>query len=486
MHRASAFLRNHWPPLLVLTVFAVLYALIFVPNHLLFRTYALDLGLYTHAACTYAHRRMADCMLFIGSHQPLLADHFDLHLMLWAPLTWVFGQWTLLLVQWAATLMGAWGMYRWLRALGASKLLATLGLVQFCAFFGIISAFTADFHSNVVATMALPWYGLAMHRKRSRATWLLLFFMLAAKENMGIWLCAVGVGFAWHYRKDPRLSNMLLLQAAVALAWSVVVIDAVMPAFSDSDAYTNWKYPALGHGPLEALRIIAMHPVHVTGLLLDGGGMPIGHAMKVEMLALLFLAGGWAMLLRPWILVMAVPLLLQKLLHAGPMQWSVLGQYSVEFAPLCTLAIFSWPPLMRQHRWSMTAAWAAVLLSVAVTVRVLDASVYVENRAKQRFYQAAHYGRDYDTPAVRELMARIPSGTAISASSPFLPHLVRCTHLYAYPILGQADHILLATREDPYPLSRAEFNAATDSLRHSHYWQLERECDGALLFGRRQ
>jgi len=484
MHRASVFRQNYQRPLFVLAVFAVLYSLIFVPNHLLFRTYALDLGLYTHAACTYAHGRMADCMLFLGSHQSLLADHFDLHLMLWAPLTWIFGQWSLLLVQWVAVLLGAWGMYRWLLVLGASPLKATLGLVHFCAFFGIISALTSDFHSNVVATMALPWFGLALHKRKVSVTWLLLFFMLAAKENMGIWLCAVSMGFAWHYRKDPQLRKVLLLQAAVALVWSMVVISVVMPALSDTGTYRNWKYPSLGNGPWDAFKMIAAKPLGILLLMLDGGGVPNGQMMKVEMLVLLFLAGGWAILLRPWILLMAVPLLLQKLLHVGPAQWGVLGQYSVEFAPLCTLAIFTWPPLVRQQRWSKTATMVAMLLSVVVTMRVLDASVFIENRAKQRFYQVEHYERDYDTRAVRALIADIPSNAAVSVSTPYLPHLVRCAGLYAYPITRQADLILIATKEDPYPLSRIDFNAACDTLRHSHFWQLEKQCDGALLFRR--
>jgi uncharacterized membrane protein len=485
MQRVLAFQRSQRPALPVLALFAILYALIFVPNHLLFRTYALDLGLYTHAACTYAHGRMADCMLFLGDHQLLLADHFDLHLMLWAPLTWLFGQWTLLLVQWAAALIGAWGMYRWLRALGVSTLVATLGLVHFCAFFGIISAFTADFHSNVVATMALPWYGLALHERRTRGSWLLLLFMLAAKENMGIWLCAVGVGFALHYRKEAALRKLLLLQAAVALAWSVVAISAVMPALSDTGVYNNWKYPALGDGPADALRMIITHPLDVLGHLLDGGTVAHGHAMKEEMLVLLFLAGGWAMLLRPWILLMAVPLLLQKLLHAGPAQWGVLAQYSVEFAPLCTLAVFSWRPLMRERGRSKAAAARAALLSVCVTVRVLDASVYVENRAKQRFYQAEHYERDYDTRAVRHLIAGIPSSASVSASSPLLPHLVRHRDLYMFPILGDADHLLIATKENPYPLTGEEQHATMDSLMRSDHWRLEGACDGALLFRRK-
>ncbi|MEO8732972.1 MAG: DUF2079 domain-containing protein [Flavobacteriales bacterium] len=482
MHLNSAFLRHKRARLLVLAVFGVVYALVFVPNHLLFRSYALDLGLYTHAAITYAHGHMADCMLFLGSHQLLLADHFDLHLILWSPLTWLFGQWTLLIVQWVAVLLGGLGMWRWLRALGASNTIATLGMVHFLAFFGIYGAFTFDFHSNVVATMALPWYGLALQQHRRRALWLLLLFMLAAKENMGIWLCAVCVGFAWHYRKDPRLRNLLLLQALLALAWSTVVIGTVMPALSDGGTYANWKYPALGSGPLDALRIIASRPMDVFEALLDGRGFPSGHAIKVEMLVLLFFAGGWAMLLRPWILLMAVPLLLQKLLHAGPAQWGVLAQYSVEFAPLCTLAIFSWPPLLRERRWSNALAGVAALLSVAVTVRVLDASIFKENRPKQRFYQVEHYERDYDARAVRELLASIPADVSVSASAPFVPHLVRHVNLYQYPIIDKADAIVLATLEWPYPETLEDLHTACDSLRHSRYWKLERECDGAVLF----
>jgi uncharacterized membrane protein len=486
MSASSSFMGTHRAQLSVLVVSAVLYVLIFAPNHLFFRTYALDLGLYTHAAYTYAHGRMADCMLFLGSHQLLLADHFDLHLMLWSPLTWIMGQWTLLVVQWAAVLVGAWGMFRWLRALGASVRIATFGLVHFCAFFGIISAFTSDFHGNVVATMALPWYGLALHDRRYRTSWLLLFFMLAGKENMGIWLCAVGMGLAWHHRKEAALRRLLMVQAALALVWSIVVVCAVMPSLSDTGTYANWKYPVLGDGPMAAVRMIMTRPGNVLGLLLDGGGMPIGHAVKVEMLVLLFLAGGWAMLLRPWIFLMAVPLLLQKLLHVGPAQWGVLGQYSVEFAPLCTLAIFSWPPVMGKHQWGKVIAGVAALLSVAVTVRVLDASIYIENRAKQRFYQAAHYGRDYDVEAVRRLMADIPSDVALSVSAPFLPHLALRKDVYQYPIIGRADMILLATEDVNYPMSKEDLRMSLDSLLRSPYWDLRAACDGALLFQRKR
>jgi uncharacterized membrane protein len=475
---------SHRTPCTILAVFALVHALIFVPNHLLFRTAALDLGLYTHAAFTYAHGHLADCMLFLGDHHLLLADHFDLHLLLWSPLTWIFGTWTLLLVQWAAVLGGAWGMYRWLSALGAPHRIATLGLVHFCAFFGIIGAFTFDFHSNVVATIALPWFGLALHHRRWYTSWLLLLFMLAAKENMGIWLSAVTFGFLLHYWRDRRMRTILAAQSLIALAWSVVVIAWVMPALSDGGGYDNWKFPALGHGPMDALRTIIGHPLNVIDALLDGGGVHQGRAIKLEMLLFVFLTGGWAMLCRPWTLVMIVPLLLQKLLHEGPVQWSVLAHYAVEFAPLCTFAIYGWPALWEPQRWKVRLTWMGALLSVAVTFRVMDASIYTEDRAKQRFYQSDHYHRDFDVRGVRAILASVPGDASISVLSPLLPQLTMRKNLYLFPIAPQVDYILLATRVEPYPLNKGQFAEALDSLANSRFWHLEKQCDGAVLYMR--
>ena len=49
----------------VFTFAGVLYALISLVNHYLFKTYALDLGLYTHAMYDYTHFRVDDCSIFM-------------------------------------------------------------------------------------------------------------------------------------------------------------------------------------------------------------------------------------------------------------------------------------------------------------------------------------------------------------------------------------------------------------------------------------
>ena len=96
----------------VITIAGVLYCLISLVNHYLFKTYALDLGLYTHALYDYAHFRMADCSMFKDVPYSLLSDHFDLYLPLLSPLVYMFGSYTLLVVQIAAVLLGGWGIYK--------------------------------------------------------------------------------------------------------------------------------------------------------------------------------------------------------------------------------------------------------------------------------------------------------------------------------------------------------------------------------------
>ena len=71
----------------VFTTAGVLYCLISLVNHYLFKTYALDLGLYTHAMYDYAHFRIDDCSMFLpqpqsiclrqmpGSRKPACAGH---------------------------------------------------------------------------------------------------------------------------------------------------------------------------------------------------------------------------------------------------------------------------------------------------------------------------------------------------------------------------------------------------------------------------
>ena len=111
MQRSFSRLRKEpflWVSLLIA---ACIYTLISWVNHYCFRTYTLDLGAYTNALYDYAHFSWNDSTAFKAIPENLLADHFDLYLPLFSPLIFIFGTYTLLVVQLVAVLFCGIGGY---------------------------------------------------------------------------------------------------------------------------------------------------------------------------------------------------------------------------------------------------------------------------------------------------------------------------------------------------------------------------------------
>ena len=148
----------------VFTLAGVVYCLISLVNHYVFKTYTLDLGLYTHAMYDYAHFRFDDCSMFKDVPQNILSDHFDLYLLLLSPLVYVFGTYTLLIVQIVGVLLGGWGIYKLIGLYTDDDWMPILATAVFFFSFGIIQALGYDYHSNVLTAMMLPWLPTASPR----------------------------------------------------------------------------------------------------------------------------------------------------------------------------------------------------------------------------------------------------------------------------------------------------------------------------------
>ena len=150
LQRLTNRLKNEpflWTALLLA---GVVYGLISLVNHYYFRTYTLDLGAYTNALYDYAHFSANDSSAFNEAPENLLADHFDLYLPLFSPLSYLFGTYTLLIVQLIATLAGAIGVYRYFEYTHPQQNIRKFALIYFLLFFGVFAAFSFDYHSNVV------------------------------------------------------------------------------------------------------------------------------------------------------------------------------------------------------------------------------------------------------------------------------------------------------------------------------------------------
>src|SRR3989338_2361344 len=122
----------------ITTFFLILYSLLSLVNHYNFRSNAWDLGIFNQAIYQYAHLQLGSNT--ISEAPNLLADHFDVVMILFSPFYRVFGSYTLLLFQIIMAFFGAVGVYIFLNEKTNDRLLSLGGTIIFYSFYGIFSA----------------------------------------------------------------------------------------------------------------------------------------------------------------------------------------------------------------------------------------------------------------------------------------------------------------------------------------------------------
>jgi len=430
----------------VFTVAGVVYALISLVNHYLFKTYALDLGLYTHALYDYAHFRAADCSMFKPLPQSLLSDHFDLYLMILSPLVYVLGSYTLLIVQIAATLLGGWGVYKLISLYTNDNWLPILASVTFFFSFGIIHAIAFDYHSNVLTAMMFPWLLYFLKQRKFGLTTLFIVLFVIGKENMSLWLFFIVLGLMWDYRKDKQSLWHLAAYAAFSILYFFVINMIVMPRLGGSGggfaryAHLGDNYAKIAGGllthPLEALRVMFTNTI----------GLPKYDGIKEEFYLCALASGMLITVLKPNYLLMLVPLLAQKMLASDPNFWGISFQYSVEFVPVLVISSFLVFVKLKKNRWRMTLALVLLLSTVLTTfytIGVPKSTIMVDQLC---VYQSRHYQqKDFDTKYARELIAMIPDDASVCAAPMFVPHMAFRRHIEDFSSTKntQAEYVLI-------------------------------------------
>jgi len=463
----------------IILFFGVIYALISLVNHYLFRTYALDLGAYTNALYDYVHLQWNDSTVFKMVKENLLADHFDLYLILFSPLSLIFKTYTLLLVQIFFILLGGCGVYRFFMLSEKTSGLALFAMLYFFLFFGVYSALSYDYHSNVVAAVTLPWFFYFIKKQNLIKASLVLLFILVSKENVSLWMVFISLGLAIEYRKEPLLRNYLLLASVFSLICFATILSVVMPWFSNNNSYPHFNYSILGNNGAAALLHLVQHPVEsLKVLFVNHTGSVHGNYVKLELHLLVLLSGLPFLLLKPHYLLMLVPIYFQKMFHDNYLMWGIGGQYSIEFTPVLAIGIFLAIGEFKSKKMKKASAITVVLFAAFCTVRTMDHTVLFTNKSKIRFYQASHYKRNYDVEKVYHQLVSIPKDAIVSVQSPFLPHLSLRNNVYQFPIIKDAVFIIYSDMEEPYPLDAKSFKLKTAALENSNGWHIFYRQDG--------
>jgi len=310
------------PEFIVLIVAGIIYASISLVNNFVYRTYFNDLGIYTNALYNYVHGNWQKSLIFAGG------EHIDLWLILFSPLSLIFGSYSLLLLQIFFILVGGLGVFRYLFLVSNERMLSLLSQIHFYFFFGIFTAVSFDYHSNVPAAMLVPWFFLFLKKNNWSKACLVFLLIIIAKENMALWMMFITTGLLFLSvkiekcpKKFPRmviasgkLTVVLIGLFILSACYFIFITQWFMPKYYYAVINHLNDYRLLGGSPAAAVSNFFSHPVEmIKALFTNHTSDKSGDNLKPEFLLLLFISGGWILLLRPAYLWMSIPLLAQKL-----------------------------------------------------------------------------------------------------------------------------------------------------------------------------
>lgn len=480
-------LREHRYIIITAVIFTLVYCLISLVNHYNFRTYALDLGAYTNALWDYAHFKWNDSAVFLSEENNLLADHFDIYLILFSPFSFLFGTYTLLVIQILFIIGGGIGVYRFFVLEDNTRPYAIAASVYYYLFFGILSAISFDYHSNAIAASLLPWLFVFIRRRKLISASIMLFAILIAKENVSLWIAFVCLGLMIEYRREAKVRRWLLAGFGVSLAYFVLITFVVMPAISNHGTYPHFNYSVLGNGPSEAILYLISHPIDsIHVFFTNHSSNPLGDYVKLEFLLLLLVSGLYVLIRKPAYLLMLLPLFFQKFFHDNFTMWGFADQYAVEFAPVMAIGIFVSISAIKGVLIKRLFLFLALAGCLAASIRIMDNTLMFTDKSRIRFYKAAHHEREYDVKRVYDALKMIPRDAIVSAQSPFVPHLALRDRIYQFPIIKDADYIMFSSHELPYPLSEEGFNLRTNELMNSTAWELIYAEEGLYLLKKKE
>ncbi len=468
----------------ILLLFALLFASISFVNHYNFRTDALDLGAYVNATYDYSHGKWNDSSSFLEHPANFLSDHFDLLVILFSPLSWLFKDWTLLLLQWLAILAGAIGVYRYFIFRQTSIAFARSAMLFYLLQFGIYGALSFNYHSSVVAAVLVPFLFVAVEQQRQKSFFGILLLILLAKESMSLWMFFVLTGLWWIYRVHPW-RKLIVLSALVSLGWFYCVTSVIMPALSEGGRLTQFKFSILGERLVDVWSAVFHHPKALIDALFENhlGAAGIS-GVKAEFIVLFLLSGAGVLLARPIFIWMVVPIFLMKMWSDRTLLWGINYHYNIEFVPILAIGVFSILQDVTFDKMRRRVVICCLLLAAAVSVRCMDHTAVWVRRENIRVYQPKHWQSLTNRNAVKQAMKLLPSDATIAVQSCLQPHVAWRDNAYLFPVVKEATYVFLSPATDTYPLIREDFDRAKDSLLSSGKWNTIVNRDGILLLER--
>ncbi|PJB05638.1 hypothetical protein CO123_03685 [bacterium (Candidatus Howlettbacteria) CG_4_9_14_3_um_filter_37_10] len=308
--------------------FFILFCVLSIIPHYNLHSNAADLGIFNQAIYNYSHFRLGPSTL--RGYPSLLGDHFEILLIPVSALYYLFGTYTLLIVQLVAAIVGSFGVYLFIWRKTNDEILSVLASVFTLTFFGTWQALAFDYHLDAIAFAILPYLLLFLEKEKEKLYYIFLGAFLLAKESMAFVGIFLGLSILIFDKKKRKQG---LITAVASFAYLLVVTKYLIPYFAGGTEYGYWYYLQLGADLPSAIVNLFKYPAIFIKLTFN-------EPAKIDLLKAILLSGGFLLIFNFRYLIIFLPFVLLKVYSIAPRMWGVQFQYMLVAGIILSIGIF--------------------------------------------------------------------------------------------------------------------------------------------------
>lgn len=411
IHFFHEWIRNNRVFVAVAIICFIAYLLISITKHYHFNSTGFDLVIFDQAVRNYSDFN-APASTFRG-YENLLGDHFHPILVLLAPLYWIVDSLVMLLIAQAVLIVSA-GIPVYL--FSKSKLGKTPAILLGVAFFLspiLLRAIYFDFHEIAFAIPLIAWSIFLIDRKRFGWMYVPILLLLLVKENLSLLVAFFGI-YLLFQRKIKHGAIIFI----IGIIWFFLATKVFIPFFAGGNGEFNyWTYSELGADPLSAVLGIITNPLLFLSLLF----VPL---VKLLTLAKTFVVFLGFTFLSP-IIILATPLLLERLLSSNENYWQFNFHYGAVLAPILVMAAADGIYRTRNFR-AISKYFKQLKIVLPAIFAGISLAIFAAT-PMNFIFQPSNYSLTSFERAGHTVLSKIPTDTSVCTTNHIAPHLGRHT-----------------------------------------------------------
>jgi uncharacterized membrane protein len=422
-HHARVGLEDLGPPRVLLGSLIALFVLVFgrlvYQRHARFGSFDYDLGLNDQAIWLLAHGHMFDTVRGLD----VFGHHVTPAYLLFVPFYWLgAGPHFINLVMVVVLALGAVPVFLLAREWFRNEWHAVVPAVAFLLHFTNQWMLQETFHPEVMAITPFLFAYLAATRERWRAMALWLVLAVAWKEDVALAAMMLGLLLVWRgWRGGHHNQRRVGVATALAgLAWFVICIRLIIPAFSPEGVLYEQLYGDLGNSPVELADTAVTNPTAMTRQLDDANALGYVRDLTAPY--------GFTPLLSPGPLLIGLPQAVANLLSAQDFTHNLRFHYAAMPVVAATVAMVE--GIGRRRRLAVRRFLLGLVAACALATSATWGISPISRHYRAGFWPLSGNERQEE---LQQAVNTPPGDASVAATYLLVPHLTHRRNVYTFP-----------------------------------------------------